>query len=95
MTVEEENEILLATNGDQVDSVDKNKMDDKALSAVAHHVMVHYAGKELIKRRKKKYNPKAGHYGFDDGLKKIESRGETAVTKELHQSKKYKVFQPL
>jgi hypothetical protein len=30
-------------------------MGNKALSTVAHNIMVHYAEKELIKKHKKKY----------------------------------------
>jgi hypothetical protein len=32
---------------------------------------------------------------LDAGLKKFGSRGETAVTKELHQFNTYEVFEPL
>ncbi len=41
------------------------------LSEVAHYIMVHYAEKELIKKRKKKYKPKDGQYTLDAGLKKF------------------------
>ncbi len=50
-------------------------MDDKVLSAVAHYVMMHYAEKELIKKCKRNYKPKAWQFGLDAGLKKFGSRG--------------------
>jgi hypothetical protein len=56
---------------------------------------VHYAEKELIKKRKKKYEPKDGQYTLDAGLKKFGDEGETAVTKELQQFNTYNVFEPL
>ncbi len=56
MTVEEE-EIILATVGDKHDEGDNAQEE---LTAVAHHVMTHYAEKEVIK--KKKYKPKSGQY---------------------------------
>ena len=56
--------------------------------SVAHYVMMHYAEKESIKKkRKKKYKPKAGQYGLEAGLKHFGERGETAVSKELAQFK--------
>jgi hypothetical protein len=70
-------------------------MDDKALSAVAHYIMVHCAEKEMHKKRERKYKPKAGQYMLDTGLKKFGSRGETAVAKELCQFITYEVFEPL
>jgi hypothetical protein len=54
VTVAEEEQFLLATNGDASDdkddgsiTIERNhaKMDNKALSAVAHYVMVHWAEK--------------------------------------------------
>ncbi len=54
--------------------------------------MVHYAEKELIKKRKKKYKPKDGQYTLDAGLKKFGDKGETAVTKELRQFNTYNVL---
>jgi hypothetical protein len=57
--------------------------------------MVHYAEKELIKKRKKKYKPKDGQYALDAGLKKFGDKGETSVTKELQQFNTYNVFEPL
>ena len=65
------------------------------MSAVAQYIMVHYAEKELIKKRKKKYKPKDGQYTLDAGLRKFGDEGETAVTKELCQFNTYNVFEPL
>jgi hypothetical protein len=46
---------FLATNGEESDKrgADDTEMGNEVLSAVAHCVMVHYAKKELIKKRKK------------------------------------------
>ena len=102
ITVVEEEEFLLATNGDKPNDEDDGgvsneenhaEMDDEALSAVAHYIMVHCAEKEMLKKQKRKYKPKAGQYMLDAGLKKFRSRGETAVTKELHQFNTYEVFE--
>ncbi len=104
VTVAGEDEFLLATNGDK--SNDKNngnrsngtnnaQMYDEALSAVAHYVMVHYAEKEMLKKQKKRYKPKAGQYALDTGLRKFGSRSVMAVAKELHQFNTYKVFELL
>jgi hypothetical protein len=70
-------------------------MDDKALSTVAHYIMVHCTEKEMLKKRKRKYKPKAGQYTLDAGLRKFGSRGESAVAKELRQFNTYEVFEPL
>ncbi len=38
------------------------------MASVAHYVMMHYAEKESVKKkRKKKYKPKAGQYGLEAG----------------------------
>ncbi len=87
VTVAEENDFLLATNGEESDKsgADDTELGDKALSAVAHYyIMVHYAEKELIKKRKKKYKPKDGQYTLDASLRKFGNEGKTAITKELH-----------
>jgi hypothetical protein len=67
-------------------------MSDEAMSAVAHYIMVHYAEKELIKKRKKKYKPKDGQHTLDAGLRKFGDEGKTTVTKELCQFNTYNVF---
>jgi hypothetical protein len=68
----------------------------KTMPSVAHYVMMHYAEKESIKKkRKKKYKPKAGQYSLEAGLKHFGERGETAVSKELAQFNVYDVFEPL
>ncbi len=44
--------------------------DPEEMANVAHYVMMHYAEKESIKKkRKKKYKPKAGQYSLEAGLK--------------------------
>ena len=80
-------------------TVDENPADDEedeeVLAAVAHFIMVHYEEKEGIKKKKKKnYKPKAGQYQLEAGIERFGERGETAVTKELDQFNKYKVFEP-
>ncbi len=88
----EEEEFLLATNGDKPNDEDDGavsnegnhaEMDNKALSAVAHYIMVHCADKEMLMKWKRKYKPKARQYMLDAGLKKFGSRGEMAVMKKL------------
>ena len=65
----------------------------KKMVSVAHYVMMHYAEKESIKKkRKKKYIPKAGQYGLEARLKHFGERGES---KELAQFNVYDVFEPL
>ena len=56
ITVAEEDEILLATNGEEFEEkeMESATISDEGVSAVAHYIMVHYAEKELIKKRKKK-----------------------------------------
>ncbi len=78
VTVAEEEEFLIATNEEEFDEQGGNNTDisDKTLSKVAHYIMVHYAEKELIKKRKKKYKPKDGQYTMDAGLKKFGDKGE-------------------
>ena len=85
----EEEEIILATVGDKHDEEDN---DEEELAAVAHYVMTHYAEREVIK--KKKYKPKSGQYQLEAGIKRFGKQGESAVTKELNQFNKYKVFEP-
>ncbi len=104
ITVAEEEEFLLATNGDKPYDEDDGgfssegnhaEMDNKAQSAVAHYIKVHCAEKEMLKKRKKEIQAKAEQYMLDAGLKKFGSRGEAAVTKELRQFNTYEVFEPL
>jgi hypothetical protein len=59
---------------------------------VAHYVLTHYAEKEVIK--KKKNEPNYGQYQLKAGIKQFGKQGESAVTKELNQFNKYKVFKP-
>jgi hypothetical protein len=56
--------------------------------------MVHYEEKESLKKKKKKYKPKAGQYPLEAGIKRFGKEGETAVTKELNQFNTYGVFEP-
>jgi hypothetical protein len=58
-------------------------------------IMVYCAEKEMCKKQKRQYKPKAGQYTLDARLKKYGSRGETAVTKKLCQFNTYEVFEPL
>ena len=92
MVAEEEEFLLATTNGEESKGPEE---DDKEINEVAHYIMVHYAEKELIKKRKKKYKPKDGQYTLDARLKKFGDKGETAVTKELRQFNTYNVFEPL
>jgi hypothetical protein len=88
VTVEEE-EIILATVGDKND---KEENDEEELAMVVNYVMTHYAEKEVIK--KKKYKPKSGQFQLEAGIKQMGKQGESAVSKELNQFNKYKIFKP-
>jgi hypothetical protein len=46
-----------------------------------------------VKKKKKKYKPKSGQYQLESGIKQFDEQGETAVTKELNQFNKYRVFE--
>ena len=75
---------------------DREEDDPEEMANVAHYVMMHYAEKESIKKkRKKKYKPKAGQYSLEARLKHFGERGETAVKKELKQFNVYDEFKPL
>ncbi len=88
VTVEEE-EIILATVGDKHD---EEENDEEELATVAHYIVTHNAEKKVIK--KKKYKPKSGQGQLEAGIKWYGRKGESAVTKELNQFNKYKVFEP-
>ncbi len=69
--------------------------DEEVLAAVAHFIMAHNKEKEGIKKKKKKkYKPTSGQYQLKAGIKRFGEHGESAVTKELNQFNKYKVFEP-
>ena len=69
--------------------------DEEVLAAVAHFIMAHNKEKEGIKKKKKKkYKPTSGQYQLKAGIKRFGEHGESAVTKELDQFNKYKVFEP-
>jgi hypothetical protein len=92
-TVEEEEQLMLATVEKEIPTDDEE--NEEVLATVAHFIMVHYEEKERIKKKKKKkYKPKAGQYQMEAGIKRFGERGEIAVTKELDQFNKYKVFEP-
>ncbi len=91
--MEEEEQLMLATVEKEIPADDQE--DEEVLAAVAHFIMVHYEEKEgITKKKKKKYKPKAGQYQMEAGIKRFGERGEIAVTKELDQFNKYKVFAP-
>jgi hypothetical protein len=92
VTIEEEDEFMLATCKDESTKEEDN---NNAFEAVRHYVMMHYNEQEKIKKRKKKYKPKAGRFGLDARLRKFGDRGKSAVTKELCQFNSYDVFKPL
>jgi hypothetical protein len=68
VTVEEKDEFMLATCKDEST---KEEDDNNALEPVGHYIMMHYDEQEKIKKRKKKYKPKAGQFGLNPGLRKI------------------------
>jgi hypothetical protein len=76
--VEEEEEICLKS---------RDLADEEDLAPVAHYVMMHYAEKESIKKKMRKFKPKQGQFGRHFG-----DRGETAVRKELSQFNLYDDF---
>jgi hypothetical protein len=76
VTVAEEEEFLLSTNGDKLDDKDNGsissegnhaELDNKVLSAVAHCIMVHCTEKKVLKKQKRKCRPKAVQYMLDAG----------------------------
>jgi hypothetical protein len=69
--------------------------DQEHLAPVAHYIMMHYAEKDSIKKKKRRFKPKQGQFGLEAGLKHFGDRVETAVTKELSQFNSYDVFEPL
>jgi hypothetical protein len=85
-TVQEEREMRL-------ESADTDDQED--LAPVAHYIMMHYAEKESIKKKKRRFKPKQGQFGLEAGLRHFGDRGETAVKKELSQFNLYDVFEPL
>ncbi len=89
VTVEEENEFMLATCKDESINEEDN---NGALEAVGHYIMMYYDEQEKTKERKKKYKPKAGQFGLNAGFCKFGDRGESAVTKELNQFNSYNVL---
>jgi hypothetical protein len=90
VTVEEEEVMLAMMEEDPVE----DEEDEEVLAAVGHYIMVHYEEKEGMKKKKKKYKPKSGQYQLEAGIKRFSKQGETAVTKELDQFNKYRVFEP-
>jgi hypothetical protein len=91
VTADEEEHTMLATVDEHTDD---DGVDDDGLAAVAHYIIVHYAEKENLKKRKKKYKPKTGQFQLEAGIKRFGARGEVAVTKELEQFNTYGVFEP-
>ncbi len=89
-TVEEEEVMLAMVEEDPVE----DKEDKEVVAVVAHYIMVHYKGKEGVKKKKKKYKPKSGQYQLEAGIKQFGEQGETAATEELDQFNKYGVFEP-
>jgi hypothetical protein len=90
ITVEEEEVMLAMVEEDPAE----DKEDKEVLAAVAHYIMVHCEKKEGVKKKKKKHKPKSGQYQLEAGIKQFGEQGETAVTKELDQFNKYRVFEP-
>ena len=74
---------------------DKEEDDPEEMVNMAHYIMMHYAEKESIKKKKRKFKPKQGQFGLEAGLRHFGDRGKTAVTKELTQFNLYDVFEPL
>jgi hypothetical protein len=95
VTVEQEEEFLLTAEGVTAEDVAKADDDSSMLEAVAHHIMLNNSEKEIPKKEKKRYKPRAGQHELDAGLCKFGNRGETAVTNELCQFNQYKVFEPI
>ncbi len=78
LTVSEEDEFLLATNGDKSNDGDNGdgsngtnnaQIDSKALSAVAYYVMVHYAERKCSRSKRRGTSPNLGnmHWMLDLG----------------------------
>jgi hypothetical protein len=86
--------MLTTCADDDVTSSDENN-DRALLEAVEPYIMVHYEKMKKLKKRKKKYRPKAGQYSLNTGLCHFSDRAEMAVTKELHQFNTFDVFKPI
>ena len=73
VTVAEEDEILLATNGEEFEEkeMENAMISNEGMIAVAHYIMVHFAENELIKKCKKKYKTKDGQSTLDASLRKF------------------------
>ena len=72
VTVKEE-ELISATLGNKEDN------DEEVLAMVAHYVLICYAEKEVIKK-KKEYKQKSGQYQLKARIKRFGKQGEMEVT---------------
>jgi hypothetical protein len=88
-TVEEEEKMAL--EDPRMDDTSKEEI----FAPVAHYIMMHYAEKENIEKKKRKFKSKQGLFGLEAGLKHFGDRGKAMVTKELLQFNLYDMFEPL
>jgi len=91
VTADEEEHAMLVTVDEHTND---DGVDSDGLAAVAHYIMMNYAEKDNLKKRKKKYKPKVGQFQLEAGIKHFGERGGVAVMKELEQFNKYGVFEP-
>ncbi len=68
-----EEELISATLGNKEDN------DEEVLAMVAHYVLICYAEKEVIKK-KKEYKQKSGQYQLKARIKRFGKQGEMEVT---------------
>ena len=98
LTAHEEEHFMCVTDCEDAPPSMPEVDSQESLAAVAHYIMMHYNEQAKISKkikRKKKYTPKAGQYSLEAGLRAFGEKGETAVTKELHQFNNYSVFDPI
>ncbi len=72
VTVQEGEVMLVMVEEDPVEDNEEKEV----LAVVAHYIMVHYKEKEGVKKKKKKYKPKSGHWAVPtQGLSDLVNKG--------------------
>ena len=70
ITAAEEDNFLFTTLNEEV-AIEPAVLDDMALEAVAHFIMMHYDELGKTGKQRKKYKPKTGTYNLNAGLRKF------------------------
>ena len=69
----------------------ESPLNESTLATICHFLMVHYSQPHATSQKGKKANT----FSLTAGLKRFDDRGETAVSKELHQFLMLNTFTPL